>query len=151
MTPYIELLRDPRWQKKRLEVMQLANFACQQCDETTKTLNVHHKAYRRGAKPWEYEASELECLCEGCHELRHQLKNRITANIAKLDAGEMMSLLGYLDATITRFDGNESINILDGEHAIGIGHYYGIGYVQVMELMKGKKIAVNDIVNHLGV
>jgi hypothetical protein len=66
---YADLLRDPQWQRKRLEVMQAAGFACAECGDTTTTLNVHHTYYAKGRKPWEYELDELRCLCEPCHEL----------------------------------------------------------------------------------
>jgi hypothetical protein len=68
MTKYSELLRDPRWQKRRLEVMNRDNFTCQHCGETTRTLNVHHCYYDRGKKPWEYPIASLVTLCCDCHE-----------------------------------------------------------------------------------
>lgn len=68
---YSDLLRDPRWQRRRLEIMSRADFSCEKCHSATKTLNVHHKEYRKGAKPWEYADHELECLCEDCHEDEH--------------------------------------------------------------------------------
>lgn len=68
---YSDLLRDPRWQRKRLEVMQRANFTCEHCGRTDRTLNVHHPRYVAGRKPWEYETTELRCLCEPCHALEH--------------------------------------------------------------------------------
>lgn len=68
---YSDLLRDPRWQRKRLEVMSAAGFACIQCGDTETTLNVHHTHYVKGRKPWEYDASELRCLCEPCHGREH--------------------------------------------------------------------------------
>jgi 5-methylcytosine-specific restriction endonuclease McrA len=67
MKIYADKLRDPRWQKKRLEVMQLDNFTCRHCQTKTQTLNVHHINYERGKAPWEYEASALITLCEPCH------------------------------------------------------------------------------------
>lgn len=68
---YSEKLKDPRWQRKRLEVMQDADFSCERCGSTTRTLNVHHKKYRKGRNPWEYQRFELECLCEDCHKGEH--------------------------------------------------------------------------------
>lgn len=65
---YAEKLKDPRWQKKRLEVMQRDGFKCQMCGDTEQTLHVHHENYRKGAKPWDYELHELRCFCEDCHE-----------------------------------------------------------------------------------
>ncbi len=65
---YSEKLRDPRWQKKRLEVMSRDDFTCQFCEDKESTLNVHHIRYIRGHKPWEYEPYYLITLCESCHE-----------------------------------------------------------------------------------
>lgn len=65
---YGDLLKDPRWQKKRLEIMQRDNFTCQHCLATDKSLQVHHLVYEKGKKPWEYENDELITLCEMCHQ-----------------------------------------------------------------------------------
>jgi hypothetical protein len=65
-------LRDPRWQRRRLEIMSKAQFSCEQCGDTKTTLNVHHKQYRRGAQPWEYSDDELACWCENCHAAEHK-------------------------------------------------------------------------------
>lgn len=67
---YSEKLRDPRWQRKRLEVMQRDDFKCRMCGATDKTLNVHHCYYSldRTRMPWEYELESLKTLCEECHE-----------------------------------------------------------------------------------
>ncbi len=64
---YAEKLRDPRWQKKRLEIMQRDGFQCTSCGDDSTTLNVHHSVYQKGAMPWEYEDHFLTTLCELCH------------------------------------------------------------------------------------
>lgn len=72
---YADLLRDPRWQRKRLEVMQRADFACELCLDNTTTLNVHHARYVQGRKPWEYDMADLVCLCAPCHEREHDIES----------------------------------------------------------------------------
>jgi len=69
---YSDKLKDPRWQKKRLEVMQADNFTCQICFHKDKTLNVHHKKYIAGREPWEYGTRELITLCNDCHAEYHR-------------------------------------------------------------------------------
>jgi hypothetical protein len=64
---YAEKLRDPRWQKKRLEIMSRDAFKCRACESDSKILNVHHRVYHKGKNPWEYEDEMLETLCEDCH------------------------------------------------------------------------------------
>lgn len=77
MSEFWEAYKRPEWQKKRLEVMKAAGFSCQECDNKEKTLNVHHKFYVKGRKPWQYDNSELQCLCETCHERFHELKQEL--------------------------------------------------------------------------
>lgn len=68
MSTYSEKLRDPRWQKKRLEIMQRDGFKCQNCNANDITLNVHHACYLKGREPWEYDDDILITLCEECHK-----------------------------------------------------------------------------------
>jgi hypothetical protein len=65
---YMKKLRDPRWQRKRLEIMQRDDFTCQHCFENGKTLHVHHTFYVSGRDPWDYPDNTLMTLCEDCHE-----------------------------------------------------------------------------------
>jgi hypothetical protein len=64
---YSDLLKDPRWQKKRLEILQRDNFKCMLCGDETTSLNIHHKEYVNDKKPWEYENITLITICENCH------------------------------------------------------------------------------------
>lgn len=72
-TAYWEKLKDPRWQKLRLQALESAGWRCIQCDGTESTLHVHHRQYFKGREPWEYEIGQLEVLCEACHEEAHDL------------------------------------------------------------------------------
>jgi 5-methylcytosine-specific restriction endonuclease McrA len=40
---------------------------------TYKGLNVHHKYYITGLKPWEYDDDALITLCQECHQKRHEI------------------------------------------------------------------------------
>lgn len=84
---YFEKLRDPRWQKKRLEVMQAADFHCEICGDGEHTLNVHHKTYFKGREPWEYESKQLACLCESCHASVTETGNplQVSGSYAQMD------------------------------------------------------------------
>lgn len=65
---YKEQLKNPKWQKKRLEIFQRDNFTCQICLDTEETLQVHHKSYDKGKLAWEYGNDRLTTLCATCHE-----------------------------------------------------------------------------------
>ena len=47
---YHDLLKHPKWQRKRLEIMQRDNFECKCCFSTEIELNVHHFNYAE--TPW---------------------------------------------------------------------------------------------------
>jgi hypothetical protein len=66
---YSEKLRDPRWQRKRLAVMERDNFTCRDCSATDQPLHVHHCYYAKGG-PWDTEDQLLLTLCADCHERR---------------------------------------------------------------------------------
>src|SRR4051812_4223006 len=68
---YTRQLSDPRWQRKRLEIMQAADWKCVRCDCDDMELHVHHAEYHDDKKPWEYEDKFLLCLCSDCHTLAH--------------------------------------------------------------------------------
>lgn len=77
MSAYSEKLRDPRWQKRRLEIYERDKFTCQSCERTDITLTVHHKYYKN-CEPWEYPNDALQTLCEVCHNTFTLLGDKIT-------------------------------------------------------------------------
>lgn len=60
-------LQDPRWQRKRLEILQRDNFQCKGCNSTDKALHVHHNYYEYGIEPWDYNDDCYDTLCYECH------------------------------------------------------------------------------------
>lgn len=82
---YSEKLKDPRWQQRRLKIMERDAFTCQMCSSKEKTLNVHHAYYIRGREPWDYDDSMLITYCEDCHEIVETLKQRVSMAICSGD------------------------------------------------------------------
>lgn len=76
---YSERLKDPRWQKKRLEIFERDKWQCQFCEDKDSTLVVHHKDYVKGKEPWDYPNSELD---RGKIEqsIIHTLRGKFDAN-----------------------------------------------------------------------
>jgi hypothetical protein len=86
---YFEKLKDPRWQKKRLEILNRDDFACCFCGNSENTLNVHHLVYEKQRDPWDYEDSLLITLCEDCHKSEHDYRvenEKMLLNILKSNA-----------------------------------------------------------------
>jgi 5-methylcytosine-specific restriction endonuclease McrA len=65
---YQEKLKDPRWQKKRLKILERDSWCCQICHDGNSSLNIHHLQYQKGLDPWEYEDDKLLTICEAHHE-----------------------------------------------------------------------------------
>ncbi len=86
MSSYAEKLRDPRWQRKRLEVLEAANFRCSWCYNKEETLHAHHTIYIKGREPWEYEDWQIICLCATCHQTWHDIKDELDSYFATLNA-----------------------------------------------------------------
>ncbi len=92
---YWELLQHPLWQKKRLEMLSLAQFTCETCQSTDKTLHVHHSYYEKGLAPWEYPADSLHVLCVDCHAVTQDRMTELHRQIGKVPLGDMDRLIGY--------------------------------------------------------
>lgn len=62
---YSEKLLDPRWQKKRLEILARDNWTCQRCGAVNCELHVHH-------------------ACRDCHDLANKLLRDFRRTVAEL-------------------------------------------------------------------
>lgn len=71
---YAEKLKDPRWQKKRLEILERDGFICNICFDSSTTLHVHHIYYSRSGNPWDVDENDLITVCEHCHSLLEYTK-----------------------------------------------------------------------------
>ena len=64
---YSEQLKHPKWQRKRLEILERDDFQCQCCFDREIELAVHHKRYVDKKMVWEYDNRDLISLCKDCH------------------------------------------------------------------------------------
>lgn len=92
---YSEKLRDPRWQKKRLEILNRDDWTCCSCLDASSPLAVHHLVYRAGKDPWEYENDELITLCESCHTYEYE-----TAKDAERGLVDALKMKGFLSGNL---------------------------------------------------
>lgn len=100
---YSEQLKNPLWQKKRLEIMQNDNFTCQICGDKESTLNVHHLHYEKGKLIHEYDDKCLITLCEQCHKNEHEWQNETLKTF----------LSCLMERNITMFEAMAIIQTLD--------------------------------------
>jgi hypothetical protein len=81
---YKEDFKDPRWQKKRLEILNRDGFICQGCYDSESTLNVHHLYYMSSRKPWEYPDGALITFCDECHDAEHHREETIIDSLSSI-------------------------------------------------------------------
>lgn len=98
---YADRLRDPRWQKKRLEIFERDGFSCRDCKSTDKELQVHHCVYIPGLQPWEYPEDLTLTLCYDCHPIRQKYEIAAQCAIARLLRDEPLELLEKLAWRLT--------------------------------------------------
>jgi len=101
---YQQKLLDPRWQRRRLEILQRDNWTCWQCGDTQATLHVHHRYYLRETDPWDYPLDALVTLCAYCHEVESTERRETEAQLLKAFriAGLSREELYYLALTFAR-------------------------------------------------
>jgi len=85
--PYRELLRDPRWQQKRLKLLDSAEWKCKSCGNGRIELQIHHLRYLKDYDPWMYPDSDYEVLCKECHEWREAF-NKLFGRLETLSTAE---------------------------------------------------------------
>ena len=73
---YSEKLKNPKWQKKRLEILNIHNFKCELCGCETKELHVHHRFYIKGREVWQYDNDVFQVLCCDCHKKEHSKQQK---------------------------------------------------------------------------
>jgi 5-methylcytosine-specific restriction endonuclease McrA len=73
---YSEKLRSPKWQRKRLEILQRDGFKCIFCGSDDRNLQVHHIVYWK-REPWDYPDYLYQTLCDECHDERQRLTDKI--------------------------------------------------------------------------
>jgi len=97
MPTYAEKLKDPRWQKKRLQILDRDEWTCKLCGDTETQLHIHHFYYHRDKEPWEYEIQDLTTYCKHCHYLVEVIKDQSSIQ-------SIISVIKYLrksDNTLT--------------------------------------------------
>lgn len=68
---YADKLKDPRWQRLRLQVFERDQWGCVYCRRKDRTLHAHHLWYDRGRQPWEYPPWRIVTVCDVCHDREH--------------------------------------------------------------------------------
>lgn len=125
MSKYGELFKDPRWQKKRLEILERDNWSCRKCYDSETTLHVHHRVYNKNANPWDYHDTSLITLCDECHKVEHESINECKDILVKavLSAGFLAEDLVEIALGFSHIDDPAAVAQESGVAACALGWF----------------------------
>lgn len=141
---YAEKLKHPKWQKKRLKILERDDWTCQKCDDDTSTLHVHHLEYTKNTDPWNYNDKTLITLCEYCHSLLIGISKEIDFKSIKV-----YKSVGWTDnykIAFSLIDNNCSMEIFKGSEKI-VG-FNDLPYCDIKGIMKILRVANKITSNH---
>ena len=115
MSSYSEKLKDPRWQKKRLEVLERDGWQCQHrlCGDKKSTLFVHHLYYEKGREPWEYPLEAFITFCGRCHAYETEYRQA-----SELDLLQRIKQRGYMVDDLIMLTTSFGYNIPDRKNSL---------------------------------
>lgn len=146
---YYELLRHPEWQKKRLKIMEAAGFECADCGDGDTTLNVHHKYYEKGAKPWEYPDDALICLCEPCHERWEAAMTRLRSLFAGFTScGDIDYLSGVILALRLELE-LEDVRPDSHQEILAIAEHFRVSCHALEDVFHKNRVITSDDIDRL--
>ena len=112
-TAWSRKYKDPRWQKKRLEILERDLWTCRCCmsEEDGVELHVHHGYYRLDAEgPWDYESETLWTLCRKCHKEATDDMREIRTVLARLHPWALQGpVAAGLGAWLERLSSSDSL------------------------------------------
>jgi 5-methylcytosine-specific restriction endonuclease McrA len=98
ITDYSQQFKDPRWQKRRLEILTRDGFRCTECGDEKRMLHVHHLTYHKGVDVWDYLDRNLITLCDNCHEKWHHLRDALFDRVMYMGNKEMEKVVFELSS-----------------------------------------------------
>lgn len=137
---YYELLKHPKWQRMRLEILERANFECEYCGGDDVTLNVHHSYYQKGLAPWEYPAESLHCLCENCHKEAQDRHLLLQRQMGRIGLGDTDQLFGYALGLEAHSSPTTPLDVYSYEVALGIADCWGLSAEEVIDALQDGKV-----------
>ena len=136
MSEYYKLLKDPRWQKRRLEIFDNAHFACEECGDKNETLHAHHRYYEKNTDPWDYPDEAYVCLCETCHVRVHFVTDEIKRQFRSFSVEAYEQVMGFVIARNHWAFESLDFHPKDDIVAEGFAQFYGLDCQILLDFLK---------------
>jgi hypothetical protein len=125
---YAQQLAHPNWQRRRLHMLEAADWKCEVCMDSDTQLHVHHRQYFKGRMAWEYEDHELAVLCENCHEVEHAEDTNLKRLLSLVPLGHNPTFLST--ALLAGFFGTDVQAVVTFAESVGVySRFEKIGYI----------------------
>ncbi len=111
------------WKAFAREMREKAGNCCNICRRADALLHVHHFAYDRTRKMWEYGPDEVAVLCEDCHKAMHECLNAFRKHV-----------FGYLKP--------DSLRVLNGALAVATKQYDALRFAYAVAEMAASPTSV---------
>ncbi len=139
----------PKWQKKRLQVLNRDGFKCRLCDDTETALHVHHLKYTQKL-PQDEPIENLITYCSDCHSVVEYFKqnnnNVVICKVLKFTSPQIPTAFIVKTTDNNLFFGNFNNNTV--QFYWGLTEGYSDTLVRFIENKKGcKKTNVNVLNN----
>lgn len=95
------------WNAFAKEAKRAANYSCQICKRGGPAIQlaVHHPFYEVGRRKWEYKLSDVQVLCQPCHEDMHEALQAFRRYVfSRMTPRGLQVLNGALVVGLSRFD-----------------------------------------------
>lgn len=88
MASFADKFKDPRWLRRRAEIIAAADYQCQDCG-ATDTLEVHICYFEQGREPWDYPDEAYRCVCADDRAIRRPLEKELRQIFACFTSSEL--------------------------------------------------------------
>ncbi len=138
---YADKLKSPKWQKKRLEILERDEWECLCCGSNEKTLHVHHRYYEKDKEPWDYPDESLYCFCDDCHNeytIKKKEINRLIKSISPFDYSRLIGYLTTMHVSSEYYMSDENIVLqaTDSEFIIGMSDFLTYTETEIYDMIK---------------
>lgn len=138
---YSKKLTDPRWQKKRLKILERDEWKCIKCGDKKTELHVHHLAYYKN--PWDIPNKLLKTLCAHCHYEIEKLKRKDAISADEFDEIKVHKSNNWTEGSrimFVRYYDIISMAIYDNDKYIIAFDIEEIVFLEIKKLMVKSKI-----------
>jgi hypothetical protein len=112
-----QMFRDQRWDARKLNLLEAAGWACQECGLRVGEEGIHICFYPKGKMVWDYPSKAFKVLCAAHRQERAAFERQLRDALPAFTTNELGKLLDLLDE-LRAVPPEERLHTLDDLRAI---------------------------------